>query len=91
MQVDELGAEALTGAALHPLSGESRLQYSAPWLTFAASMLARICGHGATFSVLAACAGDEIIAAIPMVRTSAVTSPRPFPWDLEDFFFAMVR
>lgn len=89
MQVDERGAEALTDGDLLPLSGEPRLQYSAPWLAFCASRLAPICGHGSSLSVLAACVGDEIVAALPMVRTSATVSPRPFPWDFEDFFFGL--
>lgn len=89
MRVLELSPEALAGRELVTISGEARIQYSAGWLSFTANRLESIVGPGAQMSVLAAFEGSELLAAIPMIRTSEEASARPFPMDFEDLFFGL--
>lgn len=89
MRIEELPPGALASHPLRALSGEPRLQYTAPWLDFVEGALPAICGPGARLSVLAAREGGELRAAVPLVRTTPAARPRPFPWDLEDAAFGL--
>lgn len=89
MRIEELPPGALAEQPLRAFSGEPRLQYTAAWLDFVEGALPAICGPGARLSALAAREGGELLAAIPMVRTSPAARPRPFPWDLEDAAFGL--
>ncbi len=89
MRLEEVAPGALAESDLRAAAGDGRLQYDARWLAFAAEALPRIAGEGARLSVLVALDGEGPLGALPLLRTTPRRRPRPFPFDLEDFFFGL--